>query len=297
MISSIKSAAVAAFVLSAVAVVSSDAADATSNTTSNSTGSDDSMASSSGKPVYGLYLAGPEVFLADPIAAGEASKAECEKANDPSLPFEIRGNYPLDAQIDGEFAYDHATGYKIFHANVGLMDESVGTVANMVRFRSPSMDVGTAWEMGYTAGNGKPVFGYYDAVPFYGEAEDPKTYPEKVVEYGYADEDNDGFDKDGLEIENFKFSDNLMLLGNLEMTGYPQQPTVYESCLDAVDWISKNCMEPGSGCVTISGGESTESPSTADEIAVEMSLPSAAISVRASSALLAAAAAAAAFVL
>merc|ERR1712100_915756 len=104
--------------------------------------------------------------------------------------------------------------------NVNLIDSSVGTVANMVRFRSPSMDVGTSWEMGYTAGQGKPVFGYYDAVPFYGETEEPGTYPEKVVQYGYADESNTGYDHDNLEIEGFGFSDNLMLLGNLEMTGY-----------------------------------------------------------------------------
>merc|ERR1712146_366698 len=112
------------------------------------------------------------------MGAGEASKAACEKANDPSLPFEIKANYPLDAQIE-DFAYDHATGYKIFYANVNLIDSSVGTVANMVRFRSPSMDVGTSWEMGYTAGQGKPVFGYYDAVPFYGETENQVHTPKR----------------------------------------------------------------------------------------------------------------------
>jgi len=235
------------------------------------------------------------VFLADPIGAGEASKAECERANDPSLPFEIKANYPLDAQIE-DFKHDQATGYKIFHANVGLMDASVGTVANMVRFRSPSMDVGTAWEMGYTAGSGKPVFGYYDAVPFYGEEEDPGLYPEKVVQHGFAKEDNDGFDENNLEIENFGFSDNLMLLGNLEDGGYPQQATVYESCLNAVEWISKNCMGPdsSSGCVTVNGNEDGSSPVVGD-IKVEMTsavdTSTAPASVRASSALLAAAAA------
>lgn len=269
MISSIKTTAVAAFLLAAVATAQS----------SNST-----------KPVFGLYLAGPEVFLKDPIGAGKASKEACEKANDPSLPFEIKANYPLDASIE-PFALDHATGYKIFYANVGLIDSSVGTVANMVRFRSPSMDVGTSWEMGYTAGSGKPVFGYYDAVPFYGEAEDPSTYPEKVVEYGYADENNTGYDKDDLEVEGFGFSDNLMLLGNLEMTGYEQHETVYESCLDAVDWISKNCMGSDSTCVTVNG----DKKSPVGDISVEMTSPvNSAASVYTSSALLASAAAIAA---
>lgn len=262
---SIKTTAVAAFLMAAVA-----------NAESNST-----------KPVYGLYLAGPEVFLHDPIAAGEASKAACEKANEPSLPFEIKANYPLDAQIE-DFAYDHATGYKIFYANVNLIDSSVGTVANMVRFRSPSMDVGTSWEMGYTAGQGKPVFGYYDAVPFYGETEEPGTYPEKVVQYGYADENNTGYDHDNLEIEGFGFSDNLMLLGNLEMTGYEQHETVYESCLDAVDWISKNCMGPDSTCLTIDG----EKKSPNSDVSVEMTAAvNSGASVHTSSALLAAGAA------
>ena len=38
----------------------------------------------------------------------------------------------------------------------------------MVRFRGPNMDTGATFEMGCMPGAGKPVFGYYDAAPFYG---------------------------------------------------------------------------------------------------------------------------------
>merc|ERR1712048_1400533 len=104
--------------------------------------------------------------------------------------------------------YDQATGYKVFYANVDLINSVTGTVANMVRFRGPSMDVGTAWEMGYTLGEGKPVFGYYDAEPYFGEAEDPGIYADKVYAYGFSDSPESDYDKDGFEIEGFGFSDN-----------------------------------------------------------------------------------------
>merc|ERR1712146_22849 len=79
-----------------------------------------------------------------------------------------------------------------------------------------------------------------------------------------------------------------MLLGNLEMTGYEQHETVYESCLDAVDWISKNCMGPDSTCLTIDG----EKKSPTSDVSVEMTAAvNSGASVHTSSALLAAGAA------
>ena len=59
------------------------------------------------------------------------------------------------------------------------------------------MDVGTAFEMGYMAAQGKPVFGY---------SNDGRLYVERVV--GEA-----GLDANGLSIEAFEMVDNLMLEG------------------------------------------------------------------------------------
>lgn len=102
----------------------------------------DRSSSMDAKTVYQIYLSGPEVFLADPFAAGEESKAACEEANDPDADFFLEAVYPLDAVIE-DFQNDFDTGMRIYYANVGLMDNAFATASNMVRFRSPSMDVGT----------------------------------------------------------------------------------------------------------------------------------------------------------
>lgn len=107
--------------------------------------------------------------------------------------------------------------------------------------------------MGYTIGSGKPVFGYYDAVPFYGEFEEAEgsvTYQQRVFNAGLSESVDASFDVNGHEIGRWGFSDNLMVIGALTVAGYPQRSTVYESCLDAAAWISENCLEPGD-CLAI----------------------------------------------
>jgi nucleoside 2-deoxyribosyltransferase len=102
--------------------------------------------------------------------------------------------------------------------------------------------------MGYTLGSGKPVFGYYDAVPFYGQFESSEgsiTYQQKVHGHGFSSDPLAEIDMHGLAIEKWGFSDNLMLLGTLDEVGYPQRTNVYDSCADAVDWMSKHCLKPG----------------------------------------------------
>ena len=110
----------------------------------------------------------------------------------------------------------------------------------MIRFRSPSMDVGTAFEMGYVRALGKPVFGYYDAVEFYGESEEPGTMRERVFAAGFMENPDDVYDINDHQVEEFEMPDNLMMVGAYTDSGYPQRSTVYESCLDAVDYIKNN---------------------------------------------------------
>lgn len=168
------------------------------------------------KPVHYIYLAGPEVFLPDPVAAGEEKKAritELSRAND--WPFELAGLYPLDCKVENSRP-DFHTGIRIYRANVEFMDRAYAVAANMVRFRGPSMDVGTAFEMGYMRGLGKPVFAYYEAAPFYGREEAPGRLVDRVREhYGVSDHDP-RVDVDGQSIEDFRMADNLMMIGALE---------------------------------------------------------------------------------
>ena len=169
-----------------------------------------------GKPVYYVYLAGPEVFLPEPIAAGIAKKARIaalSRAAD--WPFELAGLYPLDNDIP-DSRPDFDTGMRIYRANIALMDRAYAVAANMVRFRGPSMDVGTAFEMGYMRGLGKPVFAYYDAAPFYGREEAPGLYVDRVREHGFVSAHDARVDADGHAIDDFQMADNLMMVGALE---------------------------------------------------------------------------------
>lgn len=171
---------------------------------------------SKAKPTYFVYLAGPEVFLPDPIGAGEHKKALIQKLNQKNnWPFNLVGLYPMDNEIEN-FGFNFETGMNIYHANIELMDQAHFITANMVRFRGPSMDVGTAFEMGYMAGLNKPVFAYYDAAPFYGEAEQAGLYVERVKKYYPVSPTDDHKDIHGQTIESFNMADNLMMVGSLE---------------------------------------------------------------------------------
>jgi nucleoside 2-deoxyribosyltransferase len=191
------------------------------------------------KPTYYIYLAGPEVFLPDPIDAGVAKKTTIARLNkENNWPFTLVGLYPMDNEIE-DFAADFKTGIKIYHANIELMDKADFVTANMVRFRGPSMDVGTAFEMGYMTGLKKPVFAYYDAKPFYGSDEKPGLYTDRIAKYYPLSKEKPGFDVHGQSIENFKMEDNLMMIGSLE-TGENKISKNFESAILKIAEMIKN---------------------------------------------------------
>ena len=103
------------------------------------------------------YLAGPDVFFPDAVAIGRAKQEICDRSG-------IEGIYPLDADFSPwEGTQDPSElGYGMFQAMIDLMDGCDLIIANMTPFRGPSMDVGTAIEVGYMHGRGKPVSGVGD---------------------------------------------------------------------------------------------------------------------------------------
>jgi len=131
-----------------------------------------------------VYLAGPEVFLPDAVAQGERKKAICRGRG-------LDGRYPLDVAALPQGLEPRAQAENLFAAMIRLMNECDAGIANLTPFRGPSMDVGTAFELGYLHGTGKPVFGY---------SNDPRDYARRVV-------------PDGLLIEEFGLCDNLMIEG------------------------------------------------------------------------------------
>ena len=139
-----------------------------------------------------VYLSGPDVFFPNAIEIGQAKKEICAR-------FGLEGVYPLDADFSGLLELSHPAdmGYASFRLMVGLMDSCDLVIANMTPFRGPSMDVGTAVEIGYMHGRGKPVFGYTNVVADYADRVTP----------------------DGFTIEPFGLIDNCMVEGPVHETG------------------------------------------------------------------------------
>jgi nucleoside 2-deoxyribosyltransferase len=168
------------------------------------------------KPVYSIYLAGPEVFLPEPVKAGKTKQQRIAALNESEKwPFTLVGLYPLDNEI-ADFKPDQDTGIRIYYKNIELMDKADFIAANMVRFRGPSMDVGTAFEIGYIRGLKKPVFAYYETEPFYGSEEVAGLYAEKVAKFYTLNAKDPHKDVHGQSIENFNMADNLMMMGALQ---------------------------------------------------------------------------------
>lgn len=148
-----------------------------------------------------LYLAGPEVFLEDAREIGARKKALCAAHG-------FTGLFPLDPAIpDGS---DQRAGAAIFAANLGLMRQADAILANLTPFRGIGADAGTAFELGFCHGLGKPVAAY-SAVP--GELKH-----RALAAIGAAGPQADTgagsapiLLADGFQVEDFGHFDNLML--------------------------------------------------------------------------------------
>jgi len=146
-----------------------------------------------------IYLAGPEVFLPDPLAFGAAKKAICIRHG-------MTGVFPLDAPAP--MPSGPPDWRRIHAANEAHIQGCDALVANLTPFRGAAADPGTVFELGYMRGLGRPVFGY---------THDPADYRDRVG--GACGVDGRWHDADGLEIEDFGLAENLMLEGAILASG------------------------------------------------------------------------------
>lgn len=145
-----------------------------------------------------LYLAGPDVFHPDAVALGAAKKALCAAHG-------LVGLYPLDGGTP-----DMTSG-AIYASCFAMMKEADGGIFNLTPFRGPSADAGTVFELGHMAAMGKPVFAY---------SNDARDLLERLhVQPGLARRGGVWRDADGMLVEDFGLSDNLMLDGTLALQG------------------------------------------------------------------------------
>lgn len=144
-----------------------------------------------------IYLAGPDVFLPDPMKVAQAKKEICQK-------YGFVGMFPFDNKLNLTHLSPKDAGIAIYKSNIQLMNSCDLIVANMTPFRGSSMDVGTAFEMGYMTAQGKPVFGYTN---------DGRLFADRIPQIS-AD-----LDDRGMAIEHFDMVDNLMLEAAIIVSG------------------------------------------------------------------------------
>jgi nucleoside 2-deoxyribosyltransferase len=172
-----------------------------------------------------IYLAGPDVFLPDPVETGRRKVELCTRHG-------LTGLYPLDNAID--LAAKDAS-LRIFRANEAMMNEAHAVIANLTPFRGPGADAGTVYELGYMAARGKLCLGY---------SNDPSSYVDRVRSFtAVTPSDGHLIDAEGLTVEDFGLPDNLMMIHALDLYGCalvtPQQKpadvwhdlTAFEACV------------------------------------------------------------------
>ncbi|KAF8859520.1 nucleoside 2-deoxyribosyltransferase [Acephala macrosclerotiorum] len=156
-----------------------------------------------------VYLAGPDVFEPNAKARGEHLKQLCTRHG-------LEGLFPLDNELTSVELGSVAMADAIRTANMDLIRKCDAILANMTPFRGPSMDVGTAYEMGVGAALGKVVVGYTTQA---------ESYVEKVRKVHRVERAGDGHlrDESGMSVEEFGkgegekgLVDNLMISCGVE---------------------------------------------------------------------------------
>ena len=159
-------------------------------------------------PIPRIYLAGPEVFLADAIAFG---REKCRLAGAAGF----TGVFPLDQSLDLKGLTKPEQARRISLANEALMRTCDLLIANLTPFRGASMDSGTAFEVGFMRALGRPVLGYTNAAPDY-SVRATATRAAAYRSGGIPAGDCDG---PYIEIEDFGLAENLMIAIAIEESG------------------------------------------------------------------------------
>jgi len=155
-----------------------------------------------------VYLAGPDVFLPEPIVWLERKKAICAG-------FGLTGVSPLDALADEPKAWASLPDWRrIALRNEAHIRGCDALIANLTPFRGPSADVGTVYEVGFARALGLRLFGYATVAT---------EFLDRTIAHldGGAARAADGswWDADGMQIEQFGLFDNLMIEGGIHGSG------------------------------------------------------------------------------
>ncbi|ROT46062.1 nucleoside 2-deoxyribosyltransferase [Pusillimonas sp. NJUB218] len=153
-----------------------------------------------------VYLAGPDVFRPDSHVWGKHLQTLCQQQG-------LIGLYPLDNEI-APAATPQQTASAIAQANMRMIAQADGVIANLEPFRGAEPDSGTVFEVGVAVALGKPVWVYF---PWAGDLRQQVTH------------DDQGHCTQGWLVEDFSLPRNLMLA--CQWQGY--SPTV-EAAISAM---------------------------------------------------------------
>lgn len=174
-----------------------------------------------------VYLAGPDVFLPNPLTRAARLKAICADHG-------ITGVFPLDELHNEPSAWARlAEPLRIARRNEAHIASCHALVANLTPFRGPSADVGTVFEIGFMRALARPVFGWTNqAEPFAA-----RTRRFESVE-GTTD-------SAGMQIEDFviagkAMADNLMIEGAILGSG---GMLAIADCAEQERWIRLDAFE------------------------------------------------------
>ena len=147
-----------------------------------------------------VYLAGPDVFMPNPHGRAALLKAICARHN-------LIGVSPLDPLSDEPAEWAGLTeALRIARRNEAHIAGAAVLVANLTPFRGPSADAGTVFELGYMRALGRPVFGWSNATELFADR--------TRASFGGG-----AVDPEGMQIEDFGLSDNLMIEAAIAASG------------------------------------------------------------------------------
>lgn len=138
-----------------------------------------------------VYIAGPDVFRQNPKLHFDHVQDLCDR-------YKITPLIPYDSDLqksDSIYSYN-----KILLSNCDVL------VANITPFRGPSVDPGTAFEIGYAKAMNKPVVAYTEAYGVDYNLRVTKEILNMSIEFPY--------------VENFGLCDNLMIAHSCDFIYY-----------------------------------------------------------------------------
>ena len=179
--------------------------------------------------IRSLYLAGPSIHLQQGVSLAASARKLCEAAGFAALapdPDALKEREPSEAMAR-----------EIYAERISRLRQADAAIVDLTPFRGPHCDPATAFEAGFMAGLGKPVFAYMDL-----PGEEDAELGDRVESYVGAERDEAGLwrDADGAEIEDFGLPESLMLWAEARRLYAIVTPDIHgdltglQLCLEAV---------------------------------------------------------------